>query len=191
MLTISNPQNIFYSEYSKSTSSTKPTIPHLKTLVVDNIFLGGHGHVHSCLKRLPKPFLLKSTLFTNRGHSKHLKMPHPSLSGILSGLSNELSFVFVLSLVLIQFEENRNWCLKCVIAINRPCIYFSAWKGDSDVKCTRGGPSTFRYDVNNIRSAPSSSKDECALSCAFSERLFCKLNHYTLPQTGWIQGRGL
>ena len=56
------------------------TIPHLKALVVDNDFLEGQGR--GSLKRLPQPFFLKSTLFTNSGRGKPLIMPRPSSSRI-------------------------------------------------------------------------------------------------------------
>ena len=46
----------------------RPTIRHLKALVVDNISLGGQGC--GSLKGLPRPFFLKSTLFTNSGRGK-------------------------------------------------------------------------------------------------------------------------
>jgi len=58
----------------------RPTIPHLKALVVDNLNLGGQGL--GSLKRLPHPFFLKSTLFTNSGRGNPLITPHPSSSGI-------------------------------------------------------------------------------------------------------------
>ena len=56
------------------------TIPHLKALVVDNDILEGQGR--GSLKRLPQPFFLKSTLFTNSGRGKPLTMPRPSSSRI-------------------------------------------------------------------------------------------------------------
>ena len=51
----------------------RPTICHLKALVVDNKILGGQGR--DSLKGLPRPCFLKSTLFTNSGRGKPLIMP--------------------------------------------------------------------------------------------------------------------
>ena len=56
----------------------RPTIPHFKPQIVDNKILGGKGR--GSLKRLPRPFFLKSTLFTNSGCGKPLIMPRPSPS---------------------------------------------------------------------------------------------------------------
>ena len=53
----------------------RPTIPHLKALVVDNRILGWLGL--GSLKGLPGPCSLKSKLFTNNGHGKPLVMPRP------------------------------------------------------------------------------------------------------------------
>ena len=58
----------------------RPSIPHLKAMVVDNNILEGQGR--GSLKRLPCPFFLKSTLFTNSGRGKPLIMPRPSSSRI-------------------------------------------------------------------------------------------------------------
>ena len=58
----------------------RPSIPHLKAMVVDNNILEGQGR--GSLKRLPCPFFLKSTLFTNSGRGKPLIMPRPSSSKI-------------------------------------------------------------------------------------------------------------
>ena len=58
----------------------RPTICHLKALVVDNKSLEGHGR--GSLKGLPRPCFLKSTLFTNSGRGKPLVMPRPFASSI-------------------------------------------------------------------------------------------------------------
>ena len=62
----------------------RPTIRHLKALVVDNKILEGQGR--GSLKDLPHPFFLKSTLFTNSEHGKPLIMPCPSSSRILMSI---------------------------------------------------------------------------------------------------------
>ena len=41
----------------------RPTIPHFLAMVMDNINLEGQGR--GSFKDLPRPFFLKSTLFTN------------------------------------------------------------------------------------------------------------------------------
>ena len=51
------------------------TISHLKALIVDKNIPGGQGR--GSIMDLPRPFLLKSTLFTNGGRGKHLKQPRP------------------------------------------------------------------------------------------------------------------
>ena len=61
-------------------SVQRPTIRHLKALVVDNKILGGQGR--GSLKGLPCPYFLKSTLFTNSGRGKPLIMPRPCPSRI-------------------------------------------------------------------------------------------------------------
>ena len=58
----------------------RPTIPGLKALVVDNKILGGQGR--GSLERLPRTFFLKSTLFTNSGRGKPLKVLRPFSSRI-------------------------------------------------------------------------------------------------------------
>ena len=58
----------------------RPTICHFLAMVVDNIILEGQGH--GSIKDLPRPFFLKSTLFTNSGRGKPLITPHPSPSEI-------------------------------------------------------------------------------------------------------------
>jgi len=39
----------------------RPTIPHFNALDMDNDILGGQGH--GSFKGLPRPFILKSSLF--------------------------------------------------------------------------------------------------------------------------------
>ena len=57
------------------------TIPHFKGMVVDKNNLEGQGR--GSLKDLPRPYFLKSKLFTNSGRGKPLIMPRPSPSRIL------------------------------------------------------------------------------------------------------------
>ena len=58
----------------------RPTIRHFLAMVVDNKILEEQGR--GSIKDLPRPFFLKSTLFTNSGRGKPLITPRPSLSGI-------------------------------------------------------------------------------------------------------------
>ena len=58
----------------------RPTIRHFLAMVVDNKILEEQGR--GSIKDLPRPFFLKSTLFTNGGRGKPLITPRPSLSGI-------------------------------------------------------------------------------------------------------------
>ena len=53
----------------------RPTIRHFLAMVVDNISLEGQGR--GSIKDLPRPFFLKSTLFTNSGRGKPLKQSRP------------------------------------------------------------------------------------------------------------------
>ena len=51
------------------------TIRHFVALVVGNKFREGEGR--GSVMDLPRPFFLKSTLFTNSGRGKPLKQPRP------------------------------------------------------------------------------------------------------------------
>jgi len=53
----------------------RPTICHFLALVVDNKILEGEGC--GSIMDLPRPFFLKSTLFTKSGRGKPLKEPRP------------------------------------------------------------------------------------------------------------------
>ena len=104
----------------------RPTIPYFKGLVVDNIILGGQGC--GSLKRLPQPFFLKITLFKKDGSSKPLMTSRPSSSGIFMPIIRAFKWVIICFRTIIGSHliwRKGNWCLKCIIAINRHCISLS------------------------------------------------------------------
>ena len=57
----------------------RPTMLHFKPQIMDNKILGGQGC--GSLKRLPRPFFLKSTLSTKIGLVKPRTMPRPQSLG--------------------------------------------------------------------------------------------------------------
>ena len=53
----------------------RPKIHHFLAMVMDNEILEAQGR--GSFMGLPRPFFLKSTLFTKSGHGKPLKQPRP------------------------------------------------------------------------------------------------------------------
>ena len=85
----------------------KPTIPHLFAMDIDNINLKGQGR--GTFNDLPRPFLVKSILFT----SMRSVLPKLSQASVLlnlyfphSDLQNEVLWVFVACTLFEKIEEN-------------------------------------------------------------------------------------
>ena len=100
------------------------TIPHLKALIVDKKIPEGKGH--GSIMGLPSSLLLKRSIYhnewawqANRNATPHLQ----DLRSLLSDLSNEVLFVYVLFLVLSKIDEIRNQYLWCAIASACICSY--------------------------------------------------------------------
>ena len=70
--------------YSKTTCGTKIHNMSFFSYGCRQWSLGGQGC--GSIKDLPRPFFLKSTLFTNSGHGKPLITPRPFLPGILMSI---------------------------------------------------------------------------------------------------------
>ena len=99
------------------------TIPHLKTLIVDNKSPRGQGR--GSIMGLPRPLFLKSSIYHKEWAwqaNKNATLSNLKDKGsLLSDLSNEVLLVFVLLLVLSKNDEIRNQYLRCVIARSRIC----------------------------------------------------------------------
>ena len=77
----------------------RPTIRHFLAMVVHNKILEEQGR--GSIKDFPRPFFLKSTLFTNGGRGKPLIMPRPSLSGILISIIRAFKWGIICFLFII------------------------------------------------------------------------------------------
>ena len=83
----------------------RPTICHFLAMVVDNEILEGQGR--GSINDLPRPFLLKSTLFTNSGGGKFVKVPRSCSSRIEMSIIRAFKWGIVYFHVTLGSQANK------------------------------------------------------------------------------------
>ena len=96
---------------------------HFLAMVVDNKILEWQGR--GSIKDLPRPFFLKSTLFTKSGRGKPLKQPRPWSSGIVMCTIRAFKWGIVCFSVTLSSESTKIFVFYDIqeVGYNWPAVY--------------------------------------------------------------------